>query len=83
MQTQPGIFDVIIVGEHGYEQHTTNRSSVIAMLQDDQTKKVNIFVGNTFLKTYVRMSWAIKFAQFIPSRSVEFALYTKGVFNRG
>lgn len=83
MQKQPGIFDFVVVDKDGFSTGLTNRSSIIEMMRDEQTAKVNVFVGGILLKTYVRMSWAVKFATFIPSKAVEYVFYTKGSFNRG
>ena len=83
MQTQPGIFECVIVDKDGYWHVTTTRNSAIALLQDPHTAKVNIRVGKTLLRTYVRMSWAVKFMQHIPSKAVELTVYTKESFNRG
>jgi len=83
MTTQSGIFDYVVVDKAGFSQGTTNRSSIIEMMKDERTAKVNVFVGTILLKAYVRLSWAVKFMQFIPSKSVELVFYTKESFNRG
>lgn len=83
MQTQPGTFECVIVDKDGYWHVTTTRNSAIALLQDPHTAKVNVWAGKTLLRTYVRMSWAVKFMQHIPSKAVELTVYTKESFNRG
>ena len=78
-----GKFDCVIVDRDGYWKVTTSRSSVVAMLEDKQTAKVTVWADGLLLKTYVRMGWAVKLLQFIPSGSVNFVIYTKEVFNHG
>lgn len=78
-----GKFDFVVVDKDSFRLGTTNRSSIIAMIENDCTAKVNMWVGETLLKAYTRTHWAVKFMQHIPSKAVLVVLYTKESYNRG
>lgn len=77
MELQSGIFEYSVVHNKGFDHGITGRSSIIAMLQDERTAYVNVFVNGKFFKQYRRLKWAVKFVTFIPSGAVDFVFYTK------
>lgn len=74
---QPGTFNFVVSSEKGYQRGITNRSSILAMIEDERTEKVRIMRNGKEVKTYTRMKWAAKWAKYAAPGSCEYVFYPK------
>lgn len=73
-----GTFDYIVKTSEGFEAGECHRSSIIDMINDDRTKRVELWVNGKMFKNYVKPAWAAKVLAFVPAKSVVVKFIVKG-----
>ena len=72
---EAGIFEYTVVTNNGFQSGKTNRSSIIAMIEDARTDRVKLMVGGHCLKDYKRPGWAARVMKYMASGAVTVVFY--------
>ena len=74
---RPGTFHFVVSSDKGYQHGFTNRSSIIAMIEDERTERVKVMRDGKGVKEYKSLKWAAKLAKFVASGAYDFVFVMK------